>query len=77
MISPNLADRVNDRPAPRVLASRSSQSKPSALVVLLDDWRSRGIAFVTLGKGIDTSTQAGRLVAGVLGSIAEFESSSE
>jgi DNA invertase Pin-like site-specific DNA recombinase len=28
---------------------------------------------VTLGEGIDTSTAAGRLVAGVLGSIAEFE----
>jgi DNA invertase Pin-like site-specific DNA recombinase len=33
----------------------------------------RGITFVTLGEGIDTSTAAGRLVAGVLGSIAEFE----
>ena len=43
------------------------------LVMLLDDWHSRGIAFVTLGEGIDTSTPAGRLVAGVLGSIAEFE----
>jgi DNA invertase Pin-like site-specific DNA recombinase len=43
------------------------------LVLLLDDWQSRGIAFVTLGEGIDTSTAAGRLVAGVLGSIAEFE----
>jgi DNA invertase Pin-like site-specific DNA recombinase len=43
------------------------------LVTLLDDWHSRGIAFVTLGEGIDTSTPAGRLVAGVLGSIAEFE----
>ena len=43
------------------------------LVMLLDDWQSRGIAFVTLGEGIDTSTPAGRLVAGVLGSIAEFE----
>jgi DNA invertase Pin-like site-specific DNA recombinase len=42
-------------------------------VMLLDDWHSRGIAFVTLGEGIDTSTPAGRLVAGVLGSIAEFE----
>ena len=41
--------------------------------MLLDDWHSRGIAFVTLGEGIDTSTPAGRLVAGVLGSIAEFE----
>jgi DNA invertase Pin-like site-specific DNA recombinase len=43
------------------------------LVMLLDDWHSRGMAFVTLGEGIDTSTAAGRLVAGVLGSIAGFE----
>ena len=43
------------------------------LVMLFDDWQSRGVAFVTLGEGIDTSTPAGRLVAGVLGSIAEFE----
>ena len=43
------------------------------LVLLLDDWQSRGVAFITLGEGIDTSTPAGRLVAGVLGSIAEFE----
>lgn len=43
------------------------------LVLLLDDWQSRGVAFVTLGEGIDTSTAAGRLVAGVLASIAEFE----
>lgn len=43
------------------------------LVLLLDDWQARGVAFVTLGEGIDTSTAAGRLVAGVLASIAEFE----
>jgi DNA invertase Pin-like site-specific DNA recombinase len=43
------------------------------LVLLLDEWQARGISFVTLGEGIDTSTPAGRLVAGVLGSIAEFE----
>lgn len=43
------------------------------LVMLLDDWQHRGVAFVTLGEGIDTSTPAGRLVAGVLASIAEFE----
>jgi len=43
------------------------------LVLLLDEWQSRGVAFVTLGEGIDTSTPAGRLVAGILGSIAEFE----
>jgi len=43
------------------------------LVMLLDEWQSRGIAFITLGEGIDTSTAAGRLVAGILASIAEFE----
>src|SRR3954451_17221048 len=43
------------------------------LVMLLDEWQARGVAFVTLGEGIDTSTAAGRLVAGVLASIAEFE----
>jgi predicted site-specific integrase-resolvase len=43
------------------------------LVLLLDEWQTRGVAFVTLGEGIDTSTPAGRLVAGVLASIAEFE----
>jgi DNA invertase Pin-like site-specific DNA recombinase len=43
------------------------------LVLFLDDLQARGIAFVTLGEGIDTSTAAGRLVAGVLGSIATFE----
>ena len=43
------------------------------LVMLLDDWHSRGIAFITMTEGIDSSTPAGRLVAGVLGSIAEFE----
>ena len=43
------------------------------LVLLLDEWQSRGVAFVTMGEGIDTSTPAGRLVAGVLASIAEFE----
>jgi DNA invertase Pin-like site-specific DNA recombinase len=43
------------------------------LVMLLDDWRSRGVAFVTLGEGIDTSTPAGRMMAQMLGSIAEFE----
>src|SRR6185369_2156456 len=43
------------------------------LVLLLDEWQSRGIAFITMGEGIDTSTAAGRLVAGVLGAIAQFE----
>ncbi len=43
------------------------------LVTLLDEWASRGIVFCTLQEGIDSGTAAGRLVAGVLGSIAQFE----
>ena len=30
------------------------------LVLLLDEWQSRRVAFVTLGEGIDTSTPASR-----------------
>jgi DNA invertase Pin-like site-specific DNA recombinase len=41
--------------------------------MILDDWQWRGIFFCTMSEGIDTSTPAGRLVDGVLGSIAEFE----
>src|SRR5262249_40851457 len=43
------------------------------LILLIDEWESRGSAFITMGEGIDTSTAAGRLVAGVLGAIAQFE----
>ncbi len=43
------------------------------LVMLLDEWQSRGVGFVTLAEGVDTGSAAGRLVAGILGSIAEFE----
>jgi hypothetical protein len=32
------------------------------LVLMLDEWQAPGVAFVTLGEGIDTSTPAGRLV---------------
>ncbi len=45
----------------------------SHLVMLLNEWAERGTAFVTIGEGIDSSTAAGRLVAGLLGAIAQFE----
>jgi hypothetical protein len=51
----------------------TSWSIGSCLVLLLDQWQSRGIAFVTLGEGIATSTAAGQLVPGVLASIPVFE----
>ena len=45
------------------------------LILLLDELQALGIAFVTLGEGIDTSTAAGRLQLHVLSAIAEFERS--
>ena len=43
------------------------------LVMLLDELHALGIAFVTLGEGIDATTPAGRLQLHVLAAIAEFE----
>lgn len=43
------------------------------LITLLDDLQALGVAFVTLGEGLDTTTPSGRLIFGVLGAIAEFE----
>ena len=43
------------------------------LILLLDELQALGIAFVTLGEGIDTSTPAGRLQLHILSAIAEFE----
>ena len=43
------------------------------LIWLLDELAALGVAFVSLGEGIDTSTPAGRLQLHVLGAIAEFE----
>lgn len=43
------------------------------LVVLLEDLTALGVAFVSLGEGIDATTPAGRLQMAVLGAIAQFE----
>jgi DNA invertase Pin-like site-specific DNA recombinase len=43
------------------------------LILLLDELQALGIAFTTLGEGIDTSTPAGRLTAGLLSAVASFE----
>lgn len=43
------------------------------LILLLDELQALGVAFVSLGEGIDATTPAGRLQLHVLGAIAEFE----
>jgi DNA invertase Pin-like site-specific DNA recombinase len=43
------------------------------LVNALEDFRALGIDFISLHEGVDTSTPNGRLVFGILASIAEFE----
>jgi DNA invertase Pin-like site-specific DNA recombinase len=43
------------------------------LVMLLDDLAALGIAFVSLGEGIDATTPAGKLQLHILAAIAEFE----
>jgi DNA invertase Pin-like site-specific DNA recombinase len=45
------------------------------LLLLLDELNALGVAFVSLGEGIDATTPAGRLQLAVLGAIAEFERS--
>jgi DNA invertase Pin-like site-specific DNA recombinase len=43
------------------------------LVVLLEDLRDVGVAFVSLNEGIDATTPAGKLQLHVLAALAEFE----
>jgi DNA invertase Pin-like site-specific DNA recombinase len=43
------------------------------LISLLDELQSLGVAFVSLGEGIDATTPAGKLQMHILAAIAEFE----
>jgi len=43
------------------------------LLTLLEDLNAIGVAFVSLGESIDTSTPSGRLQLHVLGALAQFE----
>jgi DNA invertase Pin-like site-specific DNA recombinase len=43
------------------------------LITLLDEWQATGIAFVSLGEGIDATSPAGKLQLHILAAIAEFE----
>lgn len=43
------------------------------LVTVIDDLNALGIAFVSLGEGLDLTTPAGRLQLHVLAALAEFE----
>jgi DNA invertase Pin-like site-specific DNA recombinase len=43
------------------------------LILTLEELQHLGVAFVSLGEGIDTSTPSGRLHLHILGAMAEFE----
>ena len=43
------------------------------LVILLEELQSLGVAFVSLGEGIDCTTPAGKLQLHILAALAEFE----
>src|SRR5205814_376546 len=43
------------------------------LITLLEEFQALGIAFVSLGEGIDATTPAGKLQMHILAAIAEFE----
>ena len=45
------------------------------LVTSLDEFNALGIAFISYSEGIDTTTPSGKMVFGVLASLAEFERS--
>jgi len=45
----------------------------AGLTALFENFRARGVRFVSLTEGMDLGTATGRMVAGVLASIAEFE----
>ncbi len=45
------------------------------LVSTLEEWQSLGVQFVAVKDNIDYTTPAGRLLAQILGSLAEFEKS--
>jgi len=43
------------------------------LVTLVDDFQALGVAFVSMGEGIDCTTPAGKLQLHVLAALSEFE----
>jgi putative DNA-invertase from lambdoid prophage Rac len=43
------------------------------LLNIIEEWQKRGIAFISISQGMDTTQASGKLVFNVLGAIAEFE----
>ena len=43
------------------------------LIVTIEELTAAGVAFVSMGENIDTTSPTGRLLLGILGSFAEFE----
>lgn len=43
------------------------------LLNIIDDWKKRGITYISLKESIDFSTSTGKLILSVMASISEFE----
>jgi hypothetical protein len=68
---------VRRRQAPNrrrsLLAAGPLGRKLRHLVVTIEDLAAAGVAFVSMGECIDTTSPTGRLMLGILGSFAQFE----
>lgn len=45
------------------------------LLNIIEEWQKRGIAFISVSQGMDTTQASGKLIFAVIGAIAEFERS--
>jgi DNA invertase Pin-like site-specific DNA recombinase len=43
------------------------------LLAVVNEWTALGVAFISLGEGIDATTPAGALQLHILGALAQFE----
>jgi DNA invertase Pin-like site-specific DNA recombinase len=43
------------------------------LLCIVEEWQKRGVAFISVSQGMDTTQASGKLIFAVIGAIAEFE----
>jgi DNA invertase Pin-like site-specific DNA recombinase len=87
-VDTGLSGSLRERPALKVVMDKASKRKFDVLLVWrydrfarslshlvssLEELRQRGIDFVSYQESVDTSTSQGRLIFGIMASLAEFE----